>query len=240
MKEIDKNVDPHTLKKNEDYIKNNELLLLVKEQYPIKLYFKGKKVKTEFIKIEENKLYNLASSNTDSIFNKMYVTVNKIEDKINYDLIEKCNEVPYSLGGIGDIQDGVDVQVTFDNNKHYVVEPMMLAVSPCLLKNISTYEENLLNKNRNIDLNINKNMNQMDIYISITKNMNDYRKYNKETFDKLDQKQKEEIISKLNRDKESMTNVLKYIEQIEMWETLEEAYNISTEIENLIKLFSNK
>ena len=240
MKEIDKNVDPHTLKKNEDYIKNNELLLLVKEQYPIKLYFKGKKVKTEFIKIEENKLYNLTSSNTDSIFNKMYVTVNKIEDKINYDLIEKCNEVPYSLGGIGDIQDGVDVQVTFDNNKHYVVEPMMLAVSPCLLKNISTYEENLLNKNRNIDLNINKNMNQMDIYISITKNMNDYRKYNKETFDKLDQKQKEEIISKLNRDKESMTNVLKYIEQIEMWETLEEAYNISTEIENLIKLFSNK
>jgi hypothetical protein len=240
MKEIDKDIDPHTLKKNEDYIKNNELLLLVKEQIPIKLYLKGKKVKTEFIKIEENKLYNLESSNTDSIFNKMYVTVNKIEDKINYDLIEKCNEFPYSLGGIGDIQDGVDVQVTFDNNKHYVIEPMMLAVSPCLLRNIPTYEENLLNKNRNKDINNNKNMNQMDIYFSIIKNMNDYRKYNKETFDKLEQKQKDDIILKLKQDKESMTNVLNYIQQMEMWDTLDEALNISTEIENLIKLFSNK
>ena len=240
MKEIEKDIDPHTLKKNEDYIKNNELLLIVKEQIPIKLYFQGKKVKTEFIKIEENKLYNLASSNTDSIFNKMYVTVNKIEDKIKYDLIEKCNEFPYSLGGIGDIQDGVDVQVTFDNNKNYVVEPMMLAVSPCLLRRISTYEENLLNKNRNKDINKNKNMNQMDIYISIKKNMDDYRKYNKETFDKLEQKQKDDIILKLKQDKESMANVLNYIQQMEMWDTLDEALNISTEIENLIKLFSNK
>ena len=240
MKEIEKDIDPHTLKKNEDYIKNNELLLIVKEQIPIKLYFQGKKVKTEFIKIEENKLYNLASSNTDSIFNKMYVTVNKIEDKIKYDLIEKCNEFPYSLGGIGDIQDGVDVQVTFDNNKNYLVEPMMLAVSPCLLRRISTYEENLLNKNRNKDINKNKNMNQMDIYISIKKNMDDYRKYNKETFDKLEQKQKDDIILKLKQDKESMTNVLNYIQQMEMWDTLDEVLNMSAEIENFIKLFSNK
>ena len=240
MKEIEKDIDPHTLKKNEDYIKNNELLLIVKEQIPIKLYFQGKKVKTEFIKIEENKLYNLASSNTDSIFNKMYVTVNKIEDKIKYDLIEKCNEFPYSLGGIGDIQDGVDVQVTFDNNKNYVVEPMMLAVSPCLLRRISTYEENLLNKNRNKDINKNKNMNQMDIYISIKKNMDDYRKYNKETFDKLEQKQKDDIILKLKQDKESMANVLNYIQQMEMWDTLDEVLNMSSEIENFIKLFSNK
>ena len=240
MKEIEKDIDPHTLKKNEDYIKNNELLLIVKEQIPIKLYFQGKKVKTEFIKIEENKLYNLESSNTDSIFNKMYVTVNKIEDKIKYDLIEKCNEFPYSLGGIGDIQDGVDVQVTFDNNKNYVVEPMMLAVSPCLLRRISTYEENLLNKNRNKDINKNKNMNQMDIYISIKKNMDDYRKYNKETFDKLEQKQKDDIILKLKQDKESMANVLNYIQQMEMWDTLDEVLNMSAEIENFIKLFSSK
>jgi hypothetical protein len=240
LKEIGKDIDPHTLKKNEDYIKNNELLLLVKEQIPIKLYFQGKKVKTEFIKIEENKLYNLTSSNTDSIFNNMYVTVNKIGDKINYDLIEKCNEFPYSLGGIGDIQDGVDVQVTFDNNKHYVVEPMMLAVSPCLLGNVSTYEENLMNKNKIQNINNNKNMNQMDIYFSIIKNMNDYRKYNKETFDKLEQKQKDDIILKLKQDKESMVSVLNNIQQMEMWDALDEALNISTEIENLIKLFSNK
>mgnify|MGYP002624709647 CR=1 FL=1 len=240
MKEIDKDTDPHILKKDENYIKNEELLLLIKEQNPIKLYFKGKKVKAEFIKIEENKLYNLESSNTDSIFNKMYVNVNKIEDKRNYDLIEKCNEFSYNLGEFGDIQDGVDVQVIYDNNKHYVVEPIMLAVSPCLLKNITAYEERLLNKNRINELKNDKNMSQMDIYISIKKNMNDYRKYNKETFDKLEQKKKDEIFLKLNQDKESMTNVCNYIQQMEMWETVEEAYNILEEIKNLINLFSNK
>ena len=37
-----------------------------------------------------------------------------------------------------------------------------------------------------------------------------------------------------------MTNVLNYIQQMEMWDTLDEALNMSSEIENLIKLFSNK
>ena len=240
MKEIEKDVDPHTLKKNEDYIKSNELLLLVKEQKPIKLYFKGKKVKTEFIKIEENKLYILESPKIDSIFNKMYVQVNKIEEQIIYNLTEKCNEFPYNLGGIGNLQDGVDVQVTYDNNKHYVVEPMMLAVSPCLIKRISEYDESLLKKNKIKDLTSNKNITQMEIYSKITKNMEEYRKYNKEAIEKLDQKQKDEIILKINQDKESMVDVLNYIEQMEMWETLDYAANISAEIEDLIKLFSNK
>ena len=70
--------------------------------------------------------------------------------------------------------------------------------------------------------------------------MDEYRKYNKEAIDKLDQKQKEDILLKLNQDKESMVNVLTYIEQMEMWETLDDAANISAEIEDLIKLFSNK
>ena len=240
MKEIEKDVDPHTLKKNEDYIKSNELLLLVKEQIPIKLYFKGKKVKTEFIKIEENKLYILESPKIDSIFNKMYVQVNKIEEQIIYNLTEKCNEFPYSLGGIGNLQDGVDVQVTYDNNKHYIVEPMMLAVSPCLIKRISEYDESLLKKNKIKDLTSNKNITQMDTYSKIAKNMEEYRKYNKEAIEKLDQKQKDEIILKINQDKESMVGVLNYIEQMEMWETLDDAANISAEIEDLIKLFSNK
>jgi hypothetical protein len=240
MKEIGKDVDPHTLKKNEDYIKNNELLLLVKEQIPIKLYYKGKKVKTEFIKIEENKLYILESPKIDSIFNKMYVQVNKIEEQIIYNLTEKCNEFPYSLGGIGNLQDGVDVQVTFDNNKHYVVEPMMLAVSPCLLRRVSEYDEAFLKKNKIKDITSNKNITQMDTYIKVKKNMDEYRKYNKEEIGKMDQKQKDDILLKLNQDKESMVGVLTYIEQMEMWEELEDGANISAEIEDLIKLFSNK
>ena len=240
MKEIEKDVDPHTLKKSEDYIKNNELLLLVKEQIPIKLYYKGKKVKTEFIKIEENKLYILDSPKIDSIFNKMYVQVNKMEEQLLYNLTEKCNEFPYSLGGLGNLQDGVDVQVTYDNNKHYIVEPMMLAVSPCLLRRVSEYDEALLKKNKIKDITSNKNITQMDTYIKVKKNMDDYRKYNKEEIGKMDQKQKDDILLKLNQDKESMVGVLTYIEQMEMWEELEDGANISAEIEDLIKLFSNK
>ena len=240
MKEIEKDVDPHTLKKNEDYIKNNELLLLVKEQIPIKLYYKGKKVKTEFIKIEENKLYILDSPKIDSIFNKMYVQVNKMEEQLLYNLTEKCNEFSYSLGGLGNLQDGVDVQVTYDNNKHYIVEPMMLAVSPCLLRHVSEYDEALLKKNKIKDITSNKNITQMDTYIKVKKNMDEYRKYNKEEIGKMDQKQKDDILLKLNQDKESMVGVLTYIEQMEMWEELEDGANISAEIEDLIKLFSNK
>ena len=240
MKEIEKDVDPHTLKKSEDYIKNNELLLLVKEQIPIKLYYNGKKVKTEFIKIEENKLYILDSPKVDSIFNKMYVQVNKIEEQLLYNLTEKCNEFPYSLGGLGNLQDGVDVQVTYDNNKHYIVEPMMLAVSPCLLRRVSEYDEALLKKNKIKDITSNKNITQMDTYIKVKKNMDEYRKYNKEEIGKMDQKQKDDILLKLNQDKESMVGVLTYIEQMEMWEELEDGANISAEIEDLIKLFSNK
>ena len=240
MKEIEKDVDPHTLKKSEDYIKNNELLLLVKEQIPIKLYYKGKKVKTEFIKIEENKLYILDSPKIDSIFNKMYVQVNKMEEQLLYNLTEKCNEFPYSLGGLGNLQDGVDVQVTYDNNKHYIVEPMMLAVSPCLLRRVSEYDEALLKKNKIKDITSNNNITQMDTYIKVKKNMDEYRKYNKEAIGKMDQKQKDDILLKLNQDKESMVGVLTYIEQMEMWEELEDGANISAEIEDLIKLFSNK
>ena len=240
MKEIEKDVDPHTLKKSEDYIKNNELLLLVKEQIPIKLYYNGKKVKTEFIKIEENKLYILDSPKIDSIFNKMYVQVNKMEEQLLYNLTEKCNEFPYSLGGLGNLQDGVDVQVTYDNNKHYIVEPMMLAVSPCLLRRVSEYDEAYLKKNKIKDITSNKNITQMDTYIKVKKNMDEYRKYNKEEIGKMDQKQKDDILLKLNQDKESMVGVLTYIEQMEMWEELEDGANISAEIEDLIKLFSNK
>ena len=236
IKEIDNKTDPHTLKKDEQYIKNNELLLIVLDSIPLKLYYKGKKVKFEAIKIEENKVYLLESPNSDSIFNKMYVTVSKIGDKINYDLIEQCNEFSYSLG---EIQNGVDVQVTFDNNKNYVVEPMMLAVSPCLLKKLSSYEENLLNKNRYKDLKDIKNLNEMDTYFLITQKMNDYRKYNnKENVDKLEQKDKDNVLANLNEFKNSMIKVLNYIEQSEMWETLEEAANLAAEIEDIIKLFT--
>ena len=246
IKEIDKNVDPHTLKKNEEYIKNNQLLLLVRELVPFKLYYKGKKVKMESNIIEENKLYLLESSNADSIFNKYYVTVNKIEDKLVNNLIEQCNEFSYSFD---DVQNGIDVQITYDNNKNYITEPMMLAVSPCLLKKLNTYEENTLKKNKNKvnneqndkdrdkDKDKDKNMTEMDKYFLICQKMNDYRKYNKESIAKMEQKEKDNIKSTLNEYKESLVIILNFFEASEMWDLMESGANIAAEIEELIKLF---
>ena len=253
IKEIDKNTDPHTLKRTEEYIKNNQLLLLVRELTPLKLYYKGKKVKMESILIEEDKLYLLQSSNVDSIFNKMYVTVNKIEDKLVNSLVEQCNEFSYSFD---DVQNGIDVHVTYDNNKNYVTEPMTLAVSPCLLQKLSTYEVNNLKKNyelkakeknidkdkdkdkdKNIDKDKDKNITEMDKYFLISQKMNDYRKYNKDSIAKLDQKEKDNIKSNLNEYKESMVIILNFFETSEMWDLMEEGANLSAEIEELIKLF---
>ena len=236
IKEIDKIIDPKTLKKDEEYIKNNQLLLIIKETVPIKLYYNGKKVKMEGIKIDENKLYLLISSDPDSIFNKMYVTVGNIEEKLNYDLMEQCNEFSYSLDNI---PNGVDVTVTYDNNKNYVVEKMMLAVSPCLLQRLSTYEENQLKKNQIKELK-DKKMSEMDKYFLISQKMTDFRKYNKEAIDKMEQKEKENLLITLNEYKENMVSILNYIEANEMWETLDQAVNIAAEIEDLIKLINKK
>ena len=82
-----------SLKKDENYIKNDELLLLIlNKTLPFKLYYNGKKVQMESFNIIENKLYMIKSSNPDSYFNKMYVTVNQISEKLNNDLIEQCDK----------------------------------------------------------------------------------------------------------------------------------------------------
>ena len=238
IKNIDKNTDPHTLKKGEEYIRNNELLLLIIESVPKKLYYKGKKVKMDAIKIEENKLYLLISSNPDSIFNKMYVTTKNIENKCNYELLEQCNEFSYNFDNM---PNGVDVQVTYDNEKNLVVEEMMMAVSPCLLTKLTTYEENSL-KQKNVeqfDIN-NLNLNEMDKYFLISQKMSEFRKYKKETIDKMDQKEKDKIYNILKEYKESMVVILNYIEASEMWETIDEAVNLAAEIEELILLFQKK
>ena len=236
VKEIDKNVNPQTLKKNEEYIKNNELLLIVLDSIPLKLYYKGKKVKMESIKIDENKLYLLMTENQDSYFNKMYVTVDKIEDKMKYDLVEQCNVYSNSFG---DMQNGVDVHVSFDNNKNYAVEQMMLAVSPCLLKKLTFYEETLLKGNK-IKAIKDKGLNEMDKYALICQKMDDFRKYNKEAIDKMEQKEKDEKLASLNEYKETLVIITKYFEENEMWENFEVVVNLASEIENLISLFQGK
>ena len=241
IKEIKSNEDPHILKKSEEYIKNNQLLLITQGQNILKLYYQGKKVKMVAIKIEKDKLYFLQSSNPDSIFNKMYVTVQNFSEKLNFDLIEQCNEFTYSLDNM---LNGVDVQVTFDPEKNYVIETMMLSVSPCLLKPVSHYDEHILkekmpkkeekNKNKNDEMNNFNMMTEMDKYFTIAQRMVALRKYkNKENLDKMAQEEKNKIIKELDEYSKAMELILIYIETNEMWENIEEAMSISAEVNEL-------
>ena len=238
IKEIKPNEDPHILKKSEEYIKNNQLLLITQGQNILKLYYQGKKVKMVAIKIEKDKLYFLQSSNPDSIFNKMYVTVQNFSEKLNFDLIEQCNEFTYSLDNM---LNGVDVQVTFDPEKNYVIEPMMLSVSPCLLKPVSHYDEHILkekipkkDKNKNDEMKNFNMMTEMDKYFTIAQRMVALRKYkNKENMDKMTQEEKNKIIKELDEYSKAMELILIYIETNEMWENIEEAMSISAEVNEL-------
>ena len=245
IKEINPKEDPHILKKSEDYIKNNQILLITQGTNILKLYYQGKKVKMVAIKIEQDKLYLLYSSNPDSIFNRMYVTIKNFAEKLNFDLIEQCNEFTYSLDNM---QNGVDVQVTFDQEKNYVIEPMMLSVSPCLLKPVSHYDEHILkekmpkkvdvNKNENDELNKFNNMNEMDKYFTIAQKIVSLRKYkNKENIDKMTPDEKNKLFKELNEYSKSMELILIYFETNEMWENIEEAMTISTEVNELKNLF---
>jgi hypothetical protein len=188
----------------------------------------------ESIRIEENKLYLIASPTKDSIFNGMYVTVDPIEDKLKYDLIEQCNESSTNAEGI---KNAVDAVVSYDNTKNMVTEAIMLAVSPCFLKPLSTNEENLLKKqNASSEL---KGLNDLDKYFLINQRIDDYRKYSKEDINKMEKKEKEKKLESLKAYKEAMSGILNYIQRMEMWDTLDLAELLSSEIDNIIKLFTN-
>ena len=257
-KEININEDPHLLKKNEEYIKNNQILLITQGQNILKLYYKGKKVKMKHVKIEENKLYILQSPNPDSIFNRMYVTVKNLSEKIKSDLIEQCNQYTYSLD---EMQNGVNVQVVFDAQKNYVSEPMILSVSPCLLKQVHPYEEHALRqkmpkteeekakeKEREKEKEKEKeefmtfrSLSEMDKYFHIAQKMGALRQYkNKETINKMTQEEKKKLIRELEEYRQAMELILIFIETNEMWENLDEAMSISSEIIEIINLLNKK
>ena len=230
IQEIDSKADPITFAKNEEHIKSNELLLLVMDSYPFKLYYQGNEVKMDAFCVEENKLYLLSSPNSDSYFNGMYVTVNSIEDKLKYDIVEQCSEFSKN-----DIINGVDVVVSYDNIKNLVTEPMMLAVSPCLLKKIPIDQEMELKKLKFVsEL---KGKNDLEKYFFINEKINDLRKYSKEDINKMEAKEKEKIMANLNEYKLAMPSIMKYIENNEMWDQLDMATILSSDIENIIKLF---
>ena len=233
IKEINKSEDPHIYKKNEEYIKNNNLLLLIQDLTPFKLYYQGKKVKMNSMQIEENKIYIINSPFIDSIYNKMYIKVINFDKKLNFELIEQCNEFSYSFDNIENIQNGVDIQIVFDCQKNYVSESMMLSATPCLLKNISNYEETALKQNMPLN-----DSDEMKKYFLISQKIKEIRKINFEN--KFTKEEKDKLIDDLKEYSKSMEEILKYMEINEMWDNMEEAANISADILDFINMINKK
>ena len=168
----------------------------------------------------------------------MYVKVINFDKKLNYDLIEQCNEFSYSFDNIPNIQNGVDIKVIFDMQKNYVSESMMLSVTPCLLKTLSIYEENFL-KEKLINNNIIEN-NSVKKYLDIKQKFFDLKNNNIDKLDKLTQDEKNKIILELNEYSKLMEEILLEFEEKELWDNIDEATNVAAYIIEFIDLVNKK
>ena len=168
----------------------------------------------------------------------MYVKVINFEQKLNYDLIEQCNEFSYSFDNIPNIQNGIDIKVIFDMQKNYVSESMMLSVTPCLLKTLSIYEENFL-KEKLINNNIIEN-NSVKKYLDIKQKFFDLKNNNIDKIDKLTQEEKNKIILELNEYSKLMEEILLEFEEKELWDNIDEATNVAAYIIEFIDLVNKK
>ena len=183
------------------------------------------------MQIEENKIYIINSPFIDSIYNKMYIKVINFDKKLNFELIEQCNEFSYSFDNIENIQNGVDIQIVFDCQKNYVSESMMLSATPCLLKNISNYEETALKQNMPLN-----DSDEMKKYFLISQKIKEIKKINFEN--KYTKEEKDKLIDDLKEYSKSMEEILKYMEINEMWDNMEEAANISADILDFINMIN--
>ena len=238
--DINDSVDPHSLKRDKLYINGNDVVLINNSKGPIKLYFKGKKVQMESKLIYQNKLYRIESANKyNSIFHQMIVSTNTIKSNksLSNDIVEKCQEYIYRGK---EILNGVDVKVeynnTFDND-------MMLAISPCLLEELSAEEENTLKKQhqqqqQKSQKNVNKSyeMQKLDL---IEREMAKYIKYTIDDIKKMTTSEKDNIAITLEDYKSTMDIISTYVQDNELWDMIEKVSEIINEIENLLNLFDS-
>ena len=155
-------------------------------------------------------------------------------NKLNNDLIEKCKENTYNGK---DILNGIDVKVEYNNTFD---ENMMLAVSPCLLRELSIEEENSLKKQENNKQkkNVTKSY-EMQKFDLIKREMEKYRKYTKEAIKKMTRSQKDNIALTLEDYKSTMEFICVYVQDKELWDMIEEVSSITNEIENLLNLIDS-
>ena len=236
IKNIEKNEDPHILKKDKLYINSNELLLITKASGPIKLYFKGKKVQMKTILISPEKIYRLKSIDEyKSVFHDSFVFVKPVKDpfKLNNEIAEKCKENIYTGK---EILNGLDVKIEYNES---FGDDMNLAVAPCLLVELSAEEEYLLKNKPKKETKKEKKSYEMQKLDLIEKEMVKYRKYTKEVIQKMKTSEKDDIATTLDDYKSTMDMICNYVQEKELWDYIEKVSIITNEIENLLNLFDN-
>ena len=185
--------------------------------------------------INQNKLYKIDSANGfDSVFHQVIVSTITIKNykKLNNDLMEECKE---SICKDKDILNGIDVKIeyntTFDENT-------IIAVSPCLLREVSPEEEKSLKMKTSTQKQSKKSY-EMQKFDLIKREMDKYRKYTKEMIGKMTRSERDNIGLTLDDYKSTMNNVIAYVQDNELWDLVEEVDSINNEIENLLNIIDS-
>ena len=246
IKIIDYRTDYKKIKLEEDYIKNDNLLLLIRSFTPFKLYYKGKKVQMESENIVLNKMYKIASPNQDFEFNNMIVRIENIpryilntdnsKVKSQNEIYGQCNINCYEKPNSG----VVDVIVLFDEGKSIVNEIMKFALNPCFLKAIDSKEELKLEqrykeKDKTIPLINNKSyeLQKLDI---ISKQIEKYKIYKSDenAVKNLSKENKDNILFTLEDYQNSLSLIGIYIETNELWELIDTISSLRNEINDIL------
>ena len=213
------------------------MLLINKSSGPIKLYFKGKKVQMVSKLINTNKLYRIKSINQyESPFHNVIVYINPIKSslKLNNEIIEKCQEITYNGK---EILNGIDAKVQYNES---FGDDMKLAISPCLLVELSQEEETALKNKPKKEVKKEKKSYELQKLDLIEKEMNKYRKYTKDVIKKMKRSEKDDIAITLDDYKSTMDMICNYVQEKELWDLLEKVSLLTNEIEDLLNLIDNK
>ena len=236
IKDILDNEDPHLLKRDKKYINSYDLLLINKSSGPIKLYFKGKKVQMVSKLINTNKLYRIKSiKQYESPFHNVIVYINPIKSslKLNNEIIEKCQEITYNGK---EILNGIDAKVQYNES---FGDDTNLALSPCLLVELSIEEENSLKNKPKKEVKKEKKSYELQKLDLIEKEMEKYRKYTKDMIKNMKRSEKDDIAITLDDYKSTMDMICNYVQEKELWDLLEKVSLLTNEIEDLLNLIDN-
>ena len=236
IKDILDNEDPHLLKRDKKYINSYDLLLINKSSGPIKLYFKGKKVQMVSKLINTNKLYRIKSiKQYESPFHNVIIYINPIKSslKLNNEIIEKCQEITYNGK---EILNGIDAKVEYNES---FGDDTNLALSPCLLVELSLEEENSLKNKPKKEEKKEKKSYELQKLDLIEKEMEKYRKYTKDMIKNMKRSEKDDIAITLDDYKSTMDMICNYVQEKELWDLLEKVSLLTNEIEDLLNLIDN-